>query len=136
MKRREFITLLSCAVAIWPLAAHTQQATKIPQIGVLSLGRGDRSDASLATLDAFVLALRELGYIEGQNIAFDRKFADGDANKLSAMAQELVDRRVDAVVTLATPAARAAKQATSTIPIIAIGMADPVEDELVSSLAR
>jgi putative tryptophan/tyrosine transport system substrate-binding protein len=136
MRRREFITLLSGAVATWPLAAHTQQATKIPQIGVLSLGRGDKSDASLKTLDAFVPALRELGYIEGQNIAFDRKFADGDANKLSGLAQELVEHRVDAIVALATPAARAAKQATSAIPIVAIGMADPVEDELASSLAR
>jgi putative tryptophan/tyrosine transport system substrate-binding protein len=136
MRRREFITLLGGAVAIWPLAAHTQPATKMPQIGVLSLGRGDKSDASLATLSAFVLALRELGYTEGQNIAFDRKFADGDANKLSGLAQELVEHRVDAIVAFATPAARAAKQATSAIPVIAIGMADPVEDELVLSLAR
>jgi putative tryptophan/tyrosine transport system substrate-binding protein len=136
MRRREFITLLGGAVAIWPLAAHTQPATKTPQIGVLSLGRGDKSDASLATLSAFVLALRELGYTEGQNIAFDRKFADGDANKLSGLAQELVEHRVDAIVALATPAARAAKQATLAIPVIAIGMADPVEDELVLSLAR
>ena len=136
MRRREFITLLGGALAIRPLVAHTQPATKTPQIGVLSLGRGDKSDASLATLSAFVLALRELGYSEGQNIAFDRKFANGDANKLSGLAQELVEHRVDAIVALATPAARAAKQATSAIPVIAIGMADPVEDELVLSLAR
>jgi putative ABC transport system substrate-binding protein len=136
MRRREFITLLSGAVATWPLAAHSQQATKIPQIGVLSLGRGDKSDASLKTLDAFVLALRELGYTEGQNIAFDRRFADGDVNKLSGLAQELVEHRVDAIVAFATPAARAAKRATLAIPIIAIAMADPVEDELASSMAR
>ena len=67
MRRREFITLLSSAAAIWPLAAHAQLATRIPQIGILSLGRGDKSDASLTTVDAFVPALRELGYIEGQN---------------------------------------------------------------------
>ena len=136
MKRREFLTLLSSTVAAWPLTAYAEQATKIPQIGVLSLGRGDKSDASLTTVNAFVSTLRELGYTEGLNIAFERKFADGDANKLSGMTQELVDRRIDAIVVLATPAARAAKQVTSTIPIIAIGMADPVEDELVSSLAR
>src|SRR5262245_3384652 len=135
MRRREFITLLSGAVATWPLTAHAQ-ATKMPQIGVLSIGRGDKSDASLTTVNAFMPALRELGYTEGLNIAFDRKFADGDANKLSGLARELVDRRVDAIVAFATPAARAAKQATSAIPIVAIGMADPVEDELVSSLAR
>jgi len=136
MRRREFITLLGGAAAAWPPGAGAQQATKIPQIGVLSLGRGDKSDASLTTLDAFMPALRDLGYTEGQNIAFDRKFADGDANKLSRLAQELVGRRVDAFVVLATPAARAVKLATSSIPIVAIGMADPVEDELVSSLAR
>lgn len=136
MRRREFITLLSGAVVTWPLAAHTQQATKIPQIGILSFGRGDKSDASLTTLDAFTPALHELGYTEGQNIAFDRKFADGDANKLSGLAQELVEHRVDAIVALSTPAVRAAKRATSAIPIIGIGMADPVEDELASSLAR
>ena len=136
MRRREFITLLTGAVVNWPLIAHTQQATKMPQIGVLSLGRGDKSDASLTTLNAFMPALRELGYTEGQNIAFDRKFADGDANKLSRLAQEFVERRVDAIVVFSTPVARAAKQATSAIPIVAIAMADPVEDGLVSSLAR
>ncbi|MGE5163918.1 MAG: ABC transporter substrate-binding protein [Sphingobacteriales bacterium] len=136
MRRRELIALLGGAVAIWPLLAHAQQATKMPQIGVLSLGRGDKSDVSLAALNAFMPALGELGYTEGQTIAFDRKFADGDADKLNRLAQELVERRVDAIVVLATPAARAAQQATSAIPIIAIGMADPVEDELVSSLAR
>jgi putative tryptophan/tyrosine transport system substrate-binding protein len=136
MRRRDFIALIGGAAAARPFGARAQQATKIPQIGVLSLGRGDKSDASLTTLDAFVSALRELGYTEGQNIAFDRKFADGDANKLSRLAQELVDSRVDAIAVLATPAARAVKQVTSSIPIIAIAMADPVEDELVTSLAR
>ena len=135
MRRREFLGTLG-VVAAWPLAAAAQQATKIPQIGVLSLGRGDKSDASLETLDAFVSALRELGYTEGLNIAFDRRFADGDANKLSGLAQELVGHRVDAIVALATTAARAAKRATSVIPIVAIAMADPVEDELASSLAQ
>jgi ABC-type uncharacterized transport system substrate-binding protein len=134
MERRKFIAILGGAAA-WPLAARAQQP-RIPNVGVLSLGRGDKSDASLATVDAFMPALRELGYTEGQNIAFDRKFADGDANKLSGLAQQLVERRVDAIVVLATPAARAARRATSAIPIVAIGMADPVEDELASSLGR
>jgi len=132
MRRREFISVLGAA-ATWPLAAHSQQA---PKIGVLSLGRGGKSDASLKTLDAFVSAIRELGYVEDQNISFDRKFADGDAKRLDELAQEMVGHRVDAIVALATPAVRAAKKATSTIPIVGIGMADPVEDELASSLAR
>ena len=132
MRRREFISVLGAA-ATWPLAAHSQQA---PKIGVLSLGRGGKSDASLKTLDAFVSAIRELGYVEDQNISFDRKFADGDAKRLDELAQEMVGHRVDAIVALATPAVRAAKKATSSIPIVGIGMADPVEDELASSLAR
>jgi putative ABC transport system substrate-binding protein len=102
----------------------------------LSIGRGDQSDASLKTVDAFVPALRELGYTEGQNIAFDRRFADGDVEKLGRLAHEMVENRVNAIVALSTPAVRAARQATVTIPIIGIGMADPVEDGLASSLAR
>src|SRR5262245_7879144 len=135
MKRRTFIKL-GIGAAVWPLSAHAQQAAKLPQIGVRSLGHGDTSDASLTTLTAFTQALRELGYTEGKNIAFDRKFADGDPNKLKALVQELVEQRVDAIVGFGTPVARAVKQATSTIPIVAIAMADPVEDELVASLAR
>jgi putative ABC transport system substrate-binding protein len=134
MRRREFITFLGAA-ATCPFAAHAQQAAKV-QIGFLSLGSGDKFDASLKTLDAFVPALRELGYIEGENIAFERKFADGDTSRLGELAQELAGHRVDAIVALATPAVRAAKQATSQIPIIGIGMADPVEEGLASSLAR
>jgi putative ABC transport system substrate-binding protein len=136
MRRRELITLLGSAAATWPLAALAQLAPKVPRIGLLSLGSGDKSDASLRTLDAFMSALRELGYADGQNIAFERKFADGDANKLGELVQELVGHRVDVIVALATPAARAAMKATSAIPIVGIGMADPVEDELASSLAR
>ena len=135
MKRREFITLLGAALAGWPLAANAQQA-KTPRIGVLSFGRGDKSDASLTTLDAFVPALHELGYTEGLNIAFDRRFADGDANMLDELAQQMVRQRVDAIVALSTPVVRAARRATLTIPIVGIGMADPVEDGLAASLGR
>ena len=88
------------------------------------------------TLNAFIAALRELGYTEGQNIAIERKFGEGDADRLRRLATELVELQVDAIVALSTPAARAAKQATTTIPIVAIAVADPVEDELVASLAR
>src|SRR6476660_9492665 len=123
MRRRQFIRFVGGAVAAWPFTAHAQQSPKMPQIGVLSVGRGDKSDASLTTINAFMPALRELGYTEGLNIAIERKFADGDANKLSGLARELGERRVDAIVAFATPATRAAKQATSAIPIIAIAMA-------------
>jgi putative ABC transport system substrate-binding protein len=102
----------------------------------LAPGRADNSDTSLRALDAFVAALRELGYVDGQNIALERKFADGNVDRLRALAIELVEQRVDVIVANSTTAARAAKQATTTIPIVAISMADPVGDELVASLAR
>ena len=109
----------------------------MPRIGILTPGRSDDSDASLAaTLKAFVPALSALGYTEGQNIAIEREFGEWDADRLRRLATELVERRVDAIVANSTPAARAAKQATTTIPIVAIAMADPVEDDLVASLAR
>jgi putative ABC transport system substrate-binding protein len=135
MKRREFITFLGGPLAFWPIAVRAQQA-KAPRVGILSFGRGDKSDASLATLEAFAPALRKLGYIEGQNIAFDRRFADGNSNLLDELARQLVEQRVDVIVALSTPVVRAARRATSTIPIIGIGMADPVEDGLASSLGR
>jgi len=135
MRRREFITLVGGAAA-WPITVHAQQAMKIPRIGVLMPGRSDQSDVSLTILNAFIPALRELGFTEGQNVAIERKFAEWDADKLRRMATELVERQVDVIVASSSPAARAAKQATTTIPIVAIAMADPVDDELVASLAR
>jgi len=136
MRRRDFIKVIAGCAATRPLAAYAQQTTKVPRIGILAPGRADNSDTALRPLNAFLAALPELGYVEGQNIALERKFADGDADRLRAQAIELVERRVDVIVANATPAARAAKQATTTIPIVAISMADPVEDELVASLAR
>jgi putative ABC transport system substrate-binding protein len=134
MKRREFITLLTGAAAL-PFAARGQQP-KLARIGILSIGRGDALDAGRKMLDAFMPALRALGYVEGQNIAVELKFADGDTGRLDELARELVEQRVDAIIGFSTPVARAARKATSTIPIVGIGLADPVEDELASSLAR
>src|SRR6478735_3999309 len=136
MRRRDFIKLVAVCAAAEPLRAHAQQATKVVRIGVLAPSRPDNSDPSYRALNAFVPALEELGYTDGKNIVFERKFADGDVNRLRALANELVEQRVDIIVALSTPAARAAKQATTTIPIVAINMADPVGDELVASLAR
>ena len=135
MKRREFIGFAGVAAASWPLVVWAEQATKIPRIGLLSPGRSDGSDTSRPTLDALVTGLRELGYTEGQNIAIEREFR-ANADRLRELAAELVKRGVNLIVALGTPAARLAKQATSVIPIVGIAMADPVEDELVASLAR
>ena len=135
MRRRDFIkVIVGCATAK-PLAAYAQQ-TKKPRVGILAPGRGDNSDASLGSLNAFIAGVRELGYVEGQNIDLERKFADGNVDRLRALATELVERRVDVIVANSTTAARAAKQATASIPIVAISMADPIGDELVASLAQ
>jgi putative ABC transport system substrate-binding protein len=134
MRRREFIAFLA-GTATCPFPARAQQQ-RIPRIGVLSAARAEGSDASRATLIALVDGLRELGYVEGQNIAIEREFGGSNSDRLRERAAEMVNRQVDVIVALSTTAARPAKEATSAIPIVAIAMADPVEDELVASLAR
>jgi ABC-type uncharacterized transport system substrate-binding protein len=136
VKRRDFITLLGGAAAAWPLAARAQQATKVPRIGTLSPGRSELPDPTLNMLNAFLQGLHELGYTEGQNVAIERQYAAGSSDQLRELAAELVRRKPDIIVAFSTTAARPAKQATDTIPIVAVGMADPVADELVASLAR
>ncbi len=136
MKRREFISLLlGGATAARSLAARAQ-GQKIARIGVLAPGPSEGPDASRVTLNSLLVGLRELGYTEGDNIGIERKFGENKSDRLSEVAVELVERQVDVIVALSTTAARAAKQATSLIPIVAIAMADPVDDELVVSLAR
>jgi ABC-type uncharacterized transport system substrate-binding protein len=135
MRRREFITLLGI-IAGCPFAARAQQAIKIPRIGVLSPGRSEGQDVIRSTLDALVEGLRHLGYVEGQNITIEREFAGPNADRLRELASELVKSHVDVIVAMSTTAARPAKQVTSVVPIVAFGMADPVDDELVASLAR
>src|SRR5262249_18047601 len=137
IQRREFITLAGGAAA-WPVAAWPEQATmpKVPRIGFLSPGRSQPLDPNFNMLNAFLQGLRELGYTEGQNLAVERQFANGSSDRLRELAAELVRRKPDIIVAFSTTAARPAKQATGTIPIVAVAMADPVEDELVASLAR
>ena len=127
MKRREFITLIGSAAATWPLAARAQQAGKIPRIGIID-------DSPI--WNAFRHGLRDLGYLEGQNIVFDYRYAGGLPDRLAWVAVELVHRPVDLIATFGTPPTLAAKQATTTIPIVMMGVGDPVGSGLVSSLAR
>jgi putative ABC transport system substrate-binding protein len=136
MRRRDFIAVLGGAAVSWPLGTLAQQATRIPRIGVLVQGHAEGPDASRVMLDAMIAGLRDLGYMDGQNISFERRFGESNPDRLRQAAVELVERQVDVIVAQSTTAARPAKQATSVIPIVAIGMADPVEDELIASLAR
>jgi putative tryptophan/tyrosine transport system substrate-binding protein len=127
MKRREFITLLGGTAVTWPLAARAQQPAKIPRIGIID-------DSPI--WNAFRHGLRDLGYLEGQNMAFEYRYAGGLPDRLAWVAAELVRRPVDLIATFGTPPTHAAKEATKTIPIVMIGIGDPVGAGLVSSLAR
>src|SRR6266550_3940768 len=136
MRRREFVGLVGGAAVSWPLGTLAQQGTKIPRIGILVPGHAEGPDASRVMIDAMIEGLSDLGYTDGQNITLERRFGESNSDRLRLAAAELVERQVDVIVAQSTTAARPAKQATSQIPIVAIGMADPVEDDLVASLAR
>ena len=130
MRRREFITLLGGAAAGWPLAARAQQ-TKVARIGFLGLDSASSHAARLAALRA---GLRDLGWLEGTNLLIEYRWAEGNYERLRGLADELVQLKIDVLVTHATPGALAAKSATSTIPIVLTAVGDIVALGLASSL--
>lgn len=125
------VLAVALSVAVAPLAVDAQQGQKIPRIGFLSPG-----NATSSPTDAFRQGLRELGYADGQNLVVEYRWADGDTARLPALAAELVRLRVDVLVAANNPAVLAARQATSTIPIVFAASSDPVGAGLVASLAH
>src|SRR5262245_42632837 len=125
MDRRAFITVVSGSILAAPLAGEAQQAGKLSRIGVL--WGYSPSDVSRFA-EAFRQGLGALGYVEGQNIALHERWSEGKSDRLPSLAAELVRLNIDVIVAASTPAARAAQQATKTIPIVLTLVTDPVED--------
>ena len=133
MTRREFIKLIAASTAVWPLAARAQKPA-LPVIGFLS---PEWPDLFVDRLRGFHAGLGEVGYVEGQNVRIEYRWARGQIDRLSALAAELVRSQVNVIVALgSTPAALAAKAATSTIPTVFYVGTDPVKIGLVASFSR
>jgi putative ABC transport system substrate-binding protein len=130
MQRREAIAILAGAAVTWPLAARAQKA--MPVVGYLNPSSPDKAAPFAA---AFRQGLSDAGYVEGQNLAIESRWAEGQYNRLPALTADLVGRKVDLIATVGE-ASVAAKSATSTIPILFMGVGGPVAMGLVASLAR
>jgi ABC-type uncharacterized transport system, periplasmic component len=138
MRRRDVISLLGGAavansLAAWPLAARAQQAGKVRNVAWLGVGQADQPSPYLESLRA---GLRELGYVEGQNIVIEWRWGHGKTERFPEFAAEVVRIPVDVIVAANTPAGVAAKKATQTIPIVIATMVDPVGDGFVATIAR
>jgi putative ABC transport system substrate-binding protein len=130
MQRREFIRAIVGSAAAWPMALRAQ-ATRIYRVGYLVTGARNPG-----ILQFFRDGLRELGWIEGQNIIIEYRFGEGRSDVLPALANELIGLQVDVIVASPTPASLAAKNATRALPIVGIGFDNPIEHGLIASLAR
>jgi putative ABC transport system substrate-binding protein len=125
LRRREFITLLGVAAAAWPLAASAQQGDRVRRVGVLMSYDEDDPEAK-ARISAFTQALAGLGWTEGRNVRMDLRRFSGDANRIPALAQELVGLQPDIILTNGLPTTVALQRETRTIPIVFGSIVDPV----------
>jgi putative ABC transport system substrate-binding protein len=132
MRRRVFIKVIAGLAAAWPLAVRAQSASgKVYRLGILQPGKPPEP-----LVDDLLQRLKELGYREGHNIAYEYRWAEGKPDRLVELAKELVDLKVDVITTLSTPVALAAKNVTKTIPIVFTGVGDPVGAAVVPSLSH
>ena len=132
MRRREFISLIGGVAATWPLASRAQQPA-LPVVGFINPASANNYEPQLS---AFLKGLSEAGYVDGRNVAIEYRWAEGQHDRLPAMAADLVRRQVTVIAATTTPAALAAKAATTTIPIIFEMASDPTRLGLVASLNR
>ena len=132
MNRRDFITLLGGAAA-WPLAARAQQSDRVRRVGML-IGFDENDPVGKTNVAAFTQALAELSWTDGRNVRMDLRWYGGDINRMRALAQELVGLQPDIILTESTPAAATLQRETRTIPIVFVGVADPVASNIVARL--
>ena len=131
MRRREFIGLLGGAAIAGPLEARAQQTPKLPTIGFLRAGQPPKS-----WVDAFQQGLRELGYVDSKNVVVESRFTDDSVDQLPQLVDELMRLKVNVILASSGPAAQAAKSATTSLPIVFVGVIFPTEMGLVLSLGR
>ena len=136
VERRRFMVAVAGGLLATPLAAEAQPAARVYRIGYLSPGFPPTVTSPVATLGAFRARLAELGYREGQTVTLEARFAEGDPDRLPRLATELVQLRLNIIVTSGSAATAAASRATSTVPIVMAASLDPVRSGLIQSLAR
>src|SRR5262249_46009295 len=133
IRRREFITFLGGAAAVWPLAARAQQGARMRRIGVL-MGLDENDPLWKTFISAFTQALAGFGWTDGRNVRMDLRWGGGDINRIRALAQELVGLQPDVIVTAGTPPTVAVQRETRTIPIVFVNVGDPVVSGIVARL--
>jgi putative tryptophan/tyrosine transport system substrate-binding protein len=135
MRRRQFIAGLGGAVAAWPVAGRAQRSDRVRRVAALIYGLETSPDLN-SSVSAFKGELQKLGWIEGRNLRIDVRFAGSDANRIRAYAQELVAAAPDVIVANSAPVTKAVQQRTKTIPIVFVAVGDPVNGQIVQSIAR